>query len=69
MECFLRQLRLKPLVHMPLQAAWGSFLEDAARLTLGHQMTFEFLGQQLRLFKGRALCDLVPYRKRGTQGS
>jgi hypothetical protein len=36
--------------------------EDAARLTLGQSMTFESLGEGLRLFKGRALCDLVRYR-------
>ncbi|KAI9454469.1 hypothetical protein BJY52DRAFT_1188897 [Lactarius psammicola] len=35
---------------------------DAARLTLGHPMTFESLGEGLRLFKGGALCDLVRYR-------
>ncbi|KAI9441840.1 hypothetical protein H4582DRAFT_1810422, partial [Lactarius indigo] len=40
-------------------------LEDAARLTLGRPITFESLGEQLRSFKGRALCDLVRYRKRG----
>ncbi|KAH9053904.1 hypothetical protein EDB87DRAFT_1689683 [Lactarius vividus] len=37
--------------------------EDASRLTLGYPMTFESLGEQLRSFKGRALCDLVRYRK------
>ncbi|KAI9454465.1 hypothetical protein BJY52DRAFT_1225079 [Lactarius psammicola] len=37
-------------------------MEDAARLTLGHPMTFESLGEGLRSFKGRALCDLVRYR-------
>ena len=36
--------------------------EDAARLTLGQPMTFESLGEGLRLFKGRALCDLIRYR-------
>jgi len=39
-------------------------MESAARLTLGHPMTFEFLGEELRSFKGQALCDLVRYRKR-----
>ncbi|KAH9014705.1 hypothetical protein EDB85DRAFT_857867 [Lactarius pseudohatsudake] len=39
-------------------------MENAARLTLGHPMTFESLGEQLRSFEGRALCDLVRYRKR-----
>ncbi len=42
-------------------------LEDAARLTFGYPMTFESLGEGLRSFKGRALCDLVRYRKRGNQ--
>ncbi|KAH8985580.1 hypothetical protein EDB92DRAFT_1356927 [Lactarius akahatsu] len=37
--------------------------ESAARLTLGHPMTFETLGDGLRSFKGRALCDLIRYRK------
>jgi len=36
--------------------------EDAARLTLGQPMTFESLGEGLRLFKRRALCDLIRYR-------
>ena len=36
--------------------------EDAARLTLGLPMTFESLGEGLRLFKGRALYDLIRYR-------
>ena len=36
--------------------------EEAARLTLGQPMTFESLGEGLRLFKGRALYDLVRYR-------
>jgi len=36
--------------------------EDAARLTLGQPMTFESLGEGLRSFKGRALCDLIRYR-------
>ena len=38
--------------------------ENAAHLTLGHPMTFESLGEGLRLFKGQALCDLIRYRKR-----
>ncbi|KAH9018385.1 hypothetical protein EDB85DRAFT_1897194 [Lactarius pseudohatsudake] len=42
-------------------------LENAARLTLGLPMTFESLGEQLRLFKGRALCDLV--RRRRLEGA
>jgi len=36
--------------------------EDAARLTLGQPMTFESLGEGLRSFNGRALCDLIRYR-------
>jgi hypothetical protein len=36
--------------------------EEAARLTLGQPMTFESLGEGL--FKGRALCDLVRYRRK-----
>ncbi|KAH8977946.1 hypothetical protein EDB92DRAFT_669096 [Lactarius akahatsu] len=39
-------------------------MENAARLTLGYPMTFESLGEQLRSFEGRALCDLARYRKR-----
>ena len=39
-------------------------MEDAARLTLGQPMTFESLGEGLRSFKGRALCDLIRHRKR-----
>ncbi len=42
-------------------------MENAARLTLGYPMTFDSLGEELRSFKGRALCDLVRYRKRGNQ--
>ena len=37
-------------------------MEDAARLTLDQPMTFESLGEGLRLFKGRELCDLIRYR-------
>ena len=37
-------------------------MEHAARLTLGQPMTFESLGEGLRLFKGHALCELVRYR-------
>ena len=40
--------------------------EDAARLTLGQPMTFESLGEGLRLFKGRALCALIHYRSKNT---
>jgi hypothetical protein len=39
-------------------------MENAARLTLDHPMTFEFLGEGLRLFQGSALRDLVNFRKR-----
>jgi hypothetical protein len=42
-------------------------MEDAARLTQGQPMTFESLGEGLRLFKGRALYDLIRNR-RGTLG-
>ena len=38
--------------------------EKAARLTLEHPMTFESLGEGLRLFDGCALRDLAKYRKR-----
>jgi len=41
--------------------------EDAARLTLGQPMTFEALGEGLRSFKGRALCDLIRYRSKNPQ--
>ena len=37
-------------------------MENAARLTFGSPMTFESLGEELRSFKGRALCDLFHYR-------
>jgi hypothetical protein len=36
--------------------------ENAARLTLGQLLTFESLGEGLRLFKGRALRELVRFR-------
>ena len=39
-------------------------MESAARLTLGYPMTFESIGEGLGAFNGRALCDLVRYRKR-----
>ena len=39
-------------------------MEDAAYLTLSHPMTFEFLGEGLRLFQGWALRDLCDFRKR-----
>ena len=42
-------------------------MENAARLTLRYPMTFESLGEQLRSFKGRALCDLIRYRKHGNR--
>jgi hypothetical protein len=38
-------------------------LENAARLTLGYPMTFEILGEELRLFDGYALRDLARFRK------
>ena len=40
--------------------------EGAARLTLGQPMTFESLGEELRLFKGQAVCDLIRYRNKNT---
>jgi hypothetical protein len=43
-------------------------METAARLTLDHPMTFEFLGEKLRLFEGWALRDLVNFRKRYRDG-
>ena len=39
-------------------------MEYAARLTLDHPMTFEILGEGLRLFEGWALRDLANFRKR-----
>ena len=39
-------------------------METAARQTLDHPMTFEILGEELRLFEGCALRDLVDFRKR-----
>ncbi|KAH9174301.1 hypothetical protein EDB89DRAFT_1904510 [Lactarius sanguifluus] len=37
-------------------------MESAARLTQTRPMTFESLGEGLRSFKGRALCDLLRFR-------
>jgi hypothetical protein len=39
-------------------------MENAARLTLDHPMTFGILGEGLRSFEGRALRDLVNFRRR-----
>jgi hypothetical protein len=39
-------------------------MENAAHLTLFQPMTFETLGEGLRLFQGWALHDLVDFRKR-----
>ena len=39
-------------------------MENAARQTLKHPMTFEILGEGLRLFDGWALRDLADFRKR-----
>jgi BTB/POZ domain len=36
--------------------------QTAARLTLDHPLTFEFLGENLREFEGRALSDLSSFR-------
>jgi hypothetical protein len=43
-------------------------MENAARLTLDVAMTFETLGEGLRLFEGRALHDLINFRKRCRDG-
>jgi hypothetical protein len=39
-------------------------MATAARLTLGHPLTFESLGDELRLFEGWALRDLADFRLR-----
>ena len=39
-------------------------MENAARDTMNHAMTFETLGEGLQLFEGSALRDLVERRKR-----
>jgi hypothetical protein len=39
-------------------------METAAHLTLGCSMTFDTIGERLRLFEGWALLDLVRFRKR-----
>jgi hypothetical protein len=39
-------------------------MENAARQTLDHPMTFEFLGEGLRSFEDGALQDLANFRKR-----
>jgi hypothetical protein len=39
-------------------------MENSARQTLDQPMTFEILGEGLRLFEGWALRDLVTFRKR-----
>ncbi len=39
-------------------------MENAARQTLNHPMTFEIIGEGLRLFEGWALRDLAGFRKR-----
>jgi hypothetical protein len=39
-------------------------MENTARLTLDHPMTFETLGEGLRLFEGWALRDLLNFRRR-----
>ncbi|KAN0137916.1 hypothetical protein V8E53_004400 [Lactarius tabidus] len=40
----------------------GPEMEHAARLTLSQVMTSESLGEELREFKGPALCELIHYR-------
>ena len=42
-------------------------MESAARQTLDHPMTFENLGEALRLFEGWALRDLFNFRRRCVQ--
>jgi hypothetical protein len=39
----------------------------AARHTLGYPLTFESLGDALRLFEGRALCELADFRLRSIE--
>jgi hypothetical protein len=39
-------------------------MESSARLTLSHPMTFESIGEGLRLFEGSALQGLASFRKR-----
>jgi hypothetical protein len=39
-------------------------MENAARQTLDHPMTFEILGEGLQLFEGWVLRDLASFRKR-----
>ena len=39
-------------------------MESSARLTLAHPLTFESLGDTLRLFEGRALHNLADFRLR-----
>ena len=41
--------------------------DDAARLTLGLPISFESLGEELRSFKGSALCNLLLYRTHGSE--
>jgi BTB/POZ domain len=41
-------------------------MEAAARLTLDYPLTYEALGEELRLFEGPALCHLARFRKRCT---
>ena len=38
-------------------------MESAAHLILGYPMSFEFLGETLQSFSGRALCDLIRFRR------
>ena len=40
-------------------------MENAARQTLSQPMSFEIIGEGLRLFEGWALRDLVTFRKKG----
>jgi BTB/POZ domain len=42
-------------------------MKTTATLTLGHPMTFEYLGEALRSFEGWALRDLANFRQRCTE--
>jgi hypothetical protein len=39
-------------------------MESSARLTLDFPLTFEYICNELHLFEGRALCELISFRKR-----
>jgi BTB/POZ domain len=69
------EARQKPSLNLSGTAAFRTYgiasserltpeMEDAAHLTLDHPMTFDTLGEGLRLFEGWALRELVRFRKR-----